>query len=95
MKGKRAKDCDWNPLLGLAILEARRPLYERLSGLVGIPQPHVYWRSQAVIAAFMGMSNVAVQHIERKALRKLRVVFIYRQNELTHELREALQGFKR
>ena len=92
MQGKRDPDCDWSPELGLAILEARRALYEHLSQVVGIPQPQIYWRSHEAIGAFMGVSRTMVQLIERKALRKLRIAFVFRQNELTEELHEALRG---
>jgi len=95
VKGRRDKDCDWPPELGLAILEARRPLYEQLSHLVGLPEPHLLWRNYNTLAAFMGMSYEAVRQIESKALRKLRIVFLYRQNELTEELRDALRGYGR
>ena len=93
-KGKRDPDCDWDPLLGLAILEARRALYEQLSLAVGIPHPQRYWRSHEAIGAFMGISDARVQQIECKALRKLRIIFIYRQHELNGELRDALEGYK-
>ena len=95
MKGRRDPEADWDPMLGLAILEAQRPLYERLSHLVGIPQPEVFWRTQEALGAFMGISDVAVQHIERKALRKLRIIFIHRQHELSEDLLDALRGYNR
>ena len=95
MNGRRHPDCDWDPLLGIAILEARRALYEDLSQEVGIPQPKVFWRSHDAIGAFMGLSGTAVQHIERIALRKLRVALIYRENVLGGELLEALRSYGR
>lgn len=95
MKGRRDPDCDWDPMLGLAILEARRSLYEHLSQAVGIPKPQKYWRSHEAIGAFMGLSDTAVQHIERKALRKLRIIFIYRRHQLTEDLQDALRGYSK
>ena len=94
-KGKRDPDCDYDPLLGLAILEARRPLYELLSARVGIPQPHMFWRSHEAIGAFMGVSDARVQQIEQKALRKLRIALLYRRHELSDELQDALRGYSK
>lgn len=95
MKGKRDPEADWDWRLGLAILSARRDLYVRLSHEVGIPHPERFWRSHEALGAFMGLSDARVQQIERKALRKLRIIFIYRRHELKGELQDALEGYGR
>lgn len=78
MKGRRDPECDWEPELGAAILQARMELYLRLSDAVGIPCADVFWRSHEAIGAFMGLSDHAVQLIERRALRKLRIIMSIR-----------------
>ena len=85
MKGRRDPGCDWTWEIGLAILSARRPLYERLSVFCGLPHPHIYWRSYETLGAFMGVSREAVRLIERKALRKIRCA-LYRDKHLAAEL---------
>lgn len=92
MKGKRDPKCDWPAELGLAILQARTPLYERFSHLTGLTDPR-FWRSHQAIGAFMGLSYVAVQHIERRALRKLRIKLLYGTDEFSAELREAFKEY--
>lgn len=95
MKGHRDPDVDWEPELGLAILEARRDLYERLSILVGIPQPERFWRSHEAIGAFMGISDARVQQIEQKALRRLRIHMVYRRSGINDELSDAIRIYSR
>lgn len=65
MKGKKGEDCDID--LGLAI--------SALSLKYG------QTRSQIELAAYCGCSQQAIQYIERRALRKMRIAF-YRKPEL-------------
>lgn len=84
MRGRKDPNCDWDPMLGLAILKSRTKLYQSF-GL----EP----RALETMAAFMGVSREAVRLEIEKIMRKLRIRIRANLSTLGYDLHEGLKAY--
>jgi DNA-directed RNA polymerase specialized sigma24 family protein len=87
MRGKRGADLTESDI-GLAISGARLERAPELTLRYGVG------RTEAELAAFMGVSRSGVGMIEHRALRKLRRAILMRKDPLLTELVEQVIGRK-